>query len=156
MAKFMQNLPGLESSNVDDSSNLDRRWELCRAEIELFLQASGVTKDDKKRAILLHTSGKRVREIFATLHQGTSYAEACKTITYKPKKKYIYERWLFQNVRQTCDETTSAFIVRLHKLAETCEYYIWVVTKFILLLIQHNSRAWADWKIYQKNFLNQG
>ena len=63
-----------------------------RAEVELFLQASGVTNDGQKRAILLHTSGKRVREIFATLHQGTSYAEACKTLDdyFKPKKNIIY------------------------------------------------------------------
>ena len=120
----MQNLPGLESFNGYESSNLDRRWELYQAEVELFLQAPGVTNDSQKRAILLHTSGKRVREILATLHQVTSYAEACKTLDdyFKPKKNIIYEHWLFRNARQTCDETTSAFIVRLRKLAATYEY----------------------------------
>ena len=43
-------------------------------------------------------------------------------ITSSPEKNILYERWLFRNARQTYDETTSAFIVRVRKLAATCEY----------------------------------
>lgn len=121
----MSNLPCLEEFNVDDIRNIDRKWELYREEVSLFLQASGITSDAQKRAILLHTSGKRVREIFSTLENtGSTYDEACAALDshFKPQKNLIYDRWVFRNTKQQKDETTSQFIVRLRKLVETCEY----------------------------------
>lgn len=99
MSRLMSNLPLLEPFDVDDTRNIDRRWELYREEVELFLQASGISSDTQKRAILLHTSGKRVREIFSTLSDtvGTTYAEACSALDthFKPQRNVIYDRWLF-------------------------------------------------------------
>jgi len=40
----------------------------------------------------------------------------------KPQKTIIYDRWIFRNTKQQQDESASQFIVRLKKLAETCEY----------------------------------
>ena len=83
-----------------------------------------VSNDNQKRAILLHSSGKRVREIFSTLTTGTTYDEACEALDthFKPMKNIIYDRWLFRNAKQTQDETSAQFMVRLRRLAETCEY----------------------------------
>ena len=94
----MSNLQSLEAFDADNVQNIDKRWELYRQEVDLFIQASGITNDVQKRAILLHSSGKRVREIFSTLaNTGTSYDEACTSLDthFKPHKNIIYDRWLF-------------------------------------------------------------
>ena len=63
MAKLLQNLPMLEPF-VIDSGNLDKRWKIYMNEVNLFLLASGITNDTQKRAVLLHVSGKQVRQVF--------------------------------------------------------------------------------------------
>ena len=68
MSRIMSNLPGLEVFDADNLTNVDRRWESYRQEVDLFLQASGITSDIQKRTILLHASGKRVRETFSTMN----------------------------------------------------------------------------------------
>ena len=125
MAKIMSNLNSLEIFDADNIHNIDKRWGTYRDEVDLFLQASGITQDTQKRAILLHSSGKRVREIFSTLtNTGTTYKEACDALDahFKPHKNIIYDRWIFRNAKQLSDETAAQFIVRLRKLVENCEY----------------------------------
>jgi len=98
----MANLPGVEVFDADNTYNIDRRWELYRQEVELFLQAPGISSDAQKRAILLHTSGKRVREIFTTVvDTGTTYTEACAALDthFKPQKNIIHDRWMFRNAK---------------------------------------------------------
>ena len=34
---------------VDDTTNIDRRWEIYRNDVDLFLQASGDTNDAQKK-----------------------------------------------------------------------------------------------------------
>ena len=121
----MSNLIGLQTFEVDNTHNIDRRWNIYRQEVELFLQASGISSDVQKRAILLHSSGRRVQEIFSTLtNTGTSYNEACIALDgyFKPHKNIIYDRWVFRNAKQNGTETASQFIVRLRKLVNNCEY----------------------------------
>ena len=105
MAKILQNLPGLEPFNVDttETTNLGKKWKLYQEELDLFLLASGgITQDGQKRAILLHSGGKRVREIFSTLNDtGTTYELACQKLNeyFSPKKNTIYERWVFRKCK---------------------------------------------------------
>ena len=125
MARIMSNLHGLETFDTENTNNIDKRWQLYREEVDLFIQASGINSDTQKRAILLHSSGKRVREIFSTLqNKGTTYDEACTALDayFKPHKNIIYDRWLFRTAKQRSDETAAQFIVRLRTLADTCEY----------------------------------
>ena len=127
MAKLLQNLTSIEPFNVDtqETTNLGKKWKVYQQEINLFLLASGITQDNQKRAVLLHSSGKRVREIFSTLENtGNSYEDACKSLDayFSPKKNTIYERWVFRNTKQTPEESVSHYITKLRKLGETCEY----------------------------------
>ena len=111
---------------MDSGGNLDRRWKLYREEVEIFLTASGITNDNQKRAVLLHVSGKQVRDIFNTLSDvGTTYQEACERLVeyFLPKKNIIYERWQFHNAKQNSDEQTLTYVTRLKTLCETCEYH---------------------------------
>ena len=115
----------MEPFPVDNVWNLDRRWKRYREEIELFLAASGITNDNQKRAVLLHLSGKQVRDIFNTLQNvGTTYQEACEKLDeyFLPRKNVIYERWKFHDSKQLEDENTLTFVTRLKSLCETCEY----------------------------------
>ena len=124
MAKSLQNLPMLEPF-VIDSGNLDKRWKIYMNEVNLFLLASGITNDTQKRAVLLHVSGKQVRQVFNTFTDvGTSYQDACDKLQehFVPKKNIIYERWQFRNARQTEAENCLSFVTRLKNMAETCEY----------------------------------
>ena len=125
MAKLLQNIPMLEAFPVDNIGNLDRRWKIYREELELFLTASGITNDNQKRAVLLHVSGKQVRDIFNTFSNvGPSYQDACDRLDeyFLPKKNVIYERWQFHNSKQGTDENTLTYVTRLKTLSETCEY----------------------------------
>ena len=110
---------------VIDSGNLDKRWKIYMNEVNLFLLASGITNDTQKRAVLLHVSGKQVRQVFNTFTDvGTSYQDACDKLQehFVPKKNIIYERWQFRNARQTEAENCLPFVTRLKNMAETCEY----------------------------------
>ena len=127
MAKLLQNLSGIEPFNVDtqETTNLGKKWKVYQQEIDLFLLASGITQDIQKRAVLLHSSGKRVREIFSTLaNTGTSYEDACNSLDgyFSPKKNTIYERWVFRNTKQAPEESVFSYVTKLRKLGETCEY----------------------------------
>jgi len=108
----------------DESLNLDKRWKLYREEVDLFLLASGITNDIRKKAVLLHLSGSQVREIFSTLETTTTYADACTKLDayFRPKKNVIYERWCFRNAKQLDRETCMSYVTRLKKLIESCEY----------------------------------
>ena len=124
---FPHSQPGLQPFVVDttETTILGKKWKLYRQELDLFLAASGITQDAEKRAILLHASGKNVREIFSTFdNTGTTYEETCaKLDTYfSPQKNLIYERWIFRNVKQTSKEDCLTYITRLRKLVENCEY----------------------------------
>ena len=124
MEKSLQNLPMLEPF-VIDSGNLDKRWKIYMNEVNLFLLASGITNDTQKRAVLLHVSGKQVRQVFNTFTDvGTSYQDACDKLQehFVPKKNIIYERWQFRNARQTEAENCLSLVTRLKNMAETCEY----------------------------------
>ena len=115
MAKFLQNLPGLEPFNVDttETTNFGKKWKLYQEELDLFLLASGITQDSQKRAILLHSGGKRVPEIFSTLNDtGTTYELACQKLNeyFSRKNNTIYERWVFRNEKQRKDEATMPYV----------------------------------------------
>lgn len=69
MAKAISNLPGLEQFiiNENDTTNIDKRWEIWREDFELYLMATGVTQVAQKKALLLHLAGKDIKEIYKTL-----------------------------------------------------------------------------------------
>ena len=69
MAKLISNLPGIEQFiiNENDTTNLDKQWETCKEDFELYLVATEVTQDAQKKALLLHLAGKNVKEVYKTL-----------------------------------------------------------------------------------------
>ena len=63
MARNISNLPAVEPFIVDDTQNLDKKWENWREDFSTYLLATGITQEAQKKALLLHLSGKQVKEI---------------------------------------------------------------------------------------------
>ncbi|XP_065665580.1 uncharacterized protein LOC136087004 [Hydra vulgaris] len=128
MAKAIRNLPGIEQFiiNENDTTNIDKRWEIWREDFELYLMATGVTQEAQKKALLLHLAGKDIKEIYKTLKgKGTDHYNAMfeKLDQYfKPKKNITYERYIFKNIKQNEEESTVSFVTRLRKQADYCAF----------------------------------
>ena len=77
------------------------RWNTCIADFKMFLTASGITDNTRKRALLLYQAGGRVREIFKQIpNNGADDAhETAKTKLddyFAPQKNKRYEVYKFR------------------------------------------------------------
>ena len=90
------------------------------------MDATGVTQDQQRRALLLHLGGKDVKNIYRTLKEDTDNFNNIVTKLdnyFKPKKNIPYEKYVFKQATQNKDENTVSYITRLRTLAETCEFH---------------------------------
>ena len=52
---------------IGENTNLAKSWELYFKRFNYYLNASGVTKDEQKKAMLLHLAGEEIQDIFETV-----------------------------------------------------------------------------------------
>ncbi len=109
-----------------DPNELNERWTKWLRGFKLFLRAKGVTDDQQKVALLLHSGGYELQDLFFTLggdDTGT-FDNATKTLDdhFTPKKNIPYERYLFRKMRQAVDESVDEFVYRLRRKAVFCEF----------------------------------
>ena len=102
-------------------------WKKWLADFEMYILASGVTNNTRKRALLLYQAGSRVREIFAQLSDtgnADAYdtAKAKLTAYFEPHKNRRYDVYVFRNTYQEQHETLDQYITRLRTLAQPCEF----------------------------------
>uniref|UniRef100_A0A3P9MCB8 Gypsy retrotransposon integrase-like protein 1 n=1 Tax=Oryzias latipes TaxID=8090 RepID=A0A3P9MCB8_ORYLA len=122
------NLPAVAPFDVlSDSANVGVRWQKWLSSFKLYLAASGVREDARKRALLLHLSGAEVQDIFFTLDDAgndDSYEAAVNKLNayFTPQKNIPYERHVFRQAEQSQGESMDSFVSRLKKLAATCEF----------------------------------
>jgi hypothetical protein len=110
---------------IGENTNLSKSWEQYVKRFEYYLKATGINKDAQKKALLLHVSGNEVQDIYETLPEhGTRYDDVVETLSnyFKRNKNISYERYLFRKTKQGETEITDNFIVRLSKLAVSCEF----------------------------------
>jgi hypothetical protein len=91
------------------------------------LKATGATKDEQKRALLLHVAGEEVQDIIETLdNTGTKYDQAVAALSdyFKPRKHISFERHVFRHAKQKEDETIDNFVRTFHII------YIWRLELF--------------------------
>ena len=108
-----------------DPSTVAQRWKKWVISFQFYLTATGVTEEEQKRALLLHVAGTEVQEVFSTLSaaDGTCAAALNSLNAYfAPKANIRYERYLFCQSSQEQHETIDVFVMRLKKLAATCEF----------------------------------
>ena len=91
---------------------------------DYYLNASGVTKNEQTKAMLLHLAEEEIQDIFETLGNINKciFGQVKTKLSdfFKPKKTIAYERHSFRSCRQGKDETMD--IIRLKKMAISCEY----------------------------------
>jgi hypothetical protein len=92
----------------------------------LFLQARGDTPDGQKKAILLHTAGMDVQDIFDTIPDvdTKNYAASLAALDeqFAPQMNESYERHVFRSMSQDDSETVDQFITRLRQQAKNCGF----------------------------------
>ena len=111
---------------IGENTNLAKSWELYLKRFDYYLNASGVTKDDQKKAMLLHLAGEEIQDIFETLGNinDLNFGEVKGKLSdyFKPQKNVAYERHAFWSCKQDKDEKMDNYIIRLKKMAISCEY----------------------------------
>jgi hypothetical protein len=87
---------------LGENTNLSNAWEQYFKRFEYYLKATGVTKDEQKRALLLHVAGEEVHDIIETLdNTGTKYDEIIYCLVflllcvtkYMSFKRYVFSRF---------------------------------------------------------------
>ena len=62
---------GLAPFDCSNTAGVSARWERWLRAFELFADEKGVEDADQKKALMLHTAGLSVQDIFFTLDEGT-------------------------------------------------------------------------------------
>ena len=119
--------PSFPRFDVCDQSSIGQRWKTWVQRFENFILAMGITRNDRKRAMLLHYAGEDVYSIFDTLADtgGVNDYDTAKTKLeehFNPRKNLEFEIYKFRQAKQNVDETMDAFHTRLRHLAEHCEF----------------------------------
>ena len=114
---------------VGEPATLSQRWRIWKDEFELFLTASGIADPTQQRALLLHSAGPRVREIFRTIPDekkggAKDYKKAMDSLTdyFLLKKNIPMARQNFLAAKPVPGERINNFFTRLSSLAEHCEH----------------------------------
>ena len=100
-AKLLTDVHGLGPFDCSDSSGIAARWERWLRAFELFAEGKGITNHGQKKALLLHTAGMSVQDIFFTLPEETEgtnvFVKAISVLNkhFKLQANVPYERLVF-------------------------------------------------------------
>ena len=111
----------------EDPNTLAVRWKLWKRSFNLYLVAKGITKDEQKTALLLHTGGLNFQELYYTLLTGTDikpFAESMELLDnyFAPQLNVPFERHQFRQMEQASGESVDQFVCRLRQKAIFCEF----------------------------------
>ena len=113
-----------------DINNVGFRWTKWLRGFRLYSLGKGVKDPDQLKALLLHSAGNEVQDIYFTLeeldpgHGETVYEITCKLLSdhFSPLKNVPYERSLFRATSQQPNETVEQFIIRLRERTVFCDF----------------------------------
>ena len=111
----------------DDPNTLSVRWKRWKRSFNLYLVAKGITQDAQKKALLLHTGGLDLQELYFTLEpeDETNTFDECLSVLdnyFVPKVNIPFERHLFRQMEQLSGEKVDQFVCRLRQKAATCDF----------------------------------
>lgn len=104
-----------------DTTGIAARWKRWLRAFDLYADGKGIMDKNQRKALLLHSAGLQVQDIFFTLTEEDG-DDACdkvkKTLEkyFKPKTNVPFKRHAFQQMTQKSDETIDQFIVRLRMI----------------------------------------
>ena len=127
MTKEIHDLPSLSPFIVEESvtTNLSKKWEKWLDEFNIYLLATGIAQAQQKNALLLHSAGKNVKEIYETLKtdEKENNAAADKLNDYfKPKVNVTHERYVLKQTKQGKNESIIKFVTQLRLLTKTFKF----------------------------------
>ena len=117
-----------------DPLSIGRHWQRWMKSFSLYSDSKGLIiqadKDDNKvqrRALLLHSAGEDVQEIFETwANTGgiKDYGKAEKALNdyFIPKVNSTYQNHVFRSMEQQDGETVAQFVTRLRQVVKDCDY----------------------------------
>ena len=117
-----------------EPSGVGRRWQRWLKSFSVYADSKGLLiaadKADNKvqrRALLLHSAGEAVQEIFETLAdtgEAKDYEKAVKALNdyFIPKVNSTYQNHLFRSMEQQDGETVAQFVTRLRQVVKDCDY----------------------------------
>ena len=89
------------------------------------MDALGLENDKQKRALLLHSIGERVFDIFVTLSgTGENYQTATQKLDerFHPESNTEFDKWKFKQCVQQQGESVESFHTRLQQIAALCAF----------------------------------
>ena len=105
------------------------RWKRWKRAFRLYVASKGVTNQAQKVALLLHSGGMELQEIFYTLAPEDGEAQNnfdnCLTVLdnyFTLKANVPFERHGFRQMTQLQGETIDQFVCRLRQKAVSCEF----------------------------------
>ena len=84
--------------------------------------AKGVSSDPQKAALLLHTVGRELQELYYTLAALEPYKDVIALLDeyFVPKVNVSFKRHVFRQMEQQNREKVNQFVCRLRQKAITC------------------------------------
>ena len=125
-ATEVRNLPCFNPR--EDPNTLSVRWKRWKRSFELYVLAKGISSDPQKVALLLHTAGMELQELYYTLAATEGelkpYKDVIKILDeyFVPKVNVSFERHVFRQMEQQNGEKVDQFVCRLRQKAITCEF----------------------------------
>ena len=102
MAKVLNYKPGIKEFTVEkfDTRKLKKKWAKLKDDLNFFVVASGITINNRTKALLLQMAGIKVKEIYRSLNSGNIEENFDAQIGrldayFVPRKNLSYERYLF-------------------------------------------------------------
>ena len=117
-----------------DPTSICQKWKRWLRGFQLYADGKGLIltdgEDDNKiqrRALLLHSAGPEVQDIFEVLPdtggpKDYEMAEKALNDYFMTQVNIPFERHQFREMRQGEDETVDQYVVRLKRKAESCDY----------------------------------
>lgn len=112
--------------------NIGTRWTRWVRSFTLFVTGKGIADPEQKKALLLHTAGVDVQDVYFSLPNIDREPEGTDTVYdvtlailndhFKPRVNIPVERAAFRSMVQTPSETVDQYITRLRQKAVLCNF----------------------------------
>ena len=117
---YLSDTQVLKPFDCSETAVISARWERWLRAFELFATGKGVKNADQKKALLLHTAGLDVQDIYSMLEEeggSDNYLKATATLNkyFKPQANVPYERLCFRETSQLANEIVEQFVTRLRQ-----------------------------------------
>ena len=115
-----------ETFHLEPQTTIALRWEKWINRFDIFLVARNINNAERKKAMLLHSAGEEVYDVYDSLQiPAESTYDEFKTLLseyFAPKRNMQYERYAFRKESQSASQTIDSYYTKLKGLAKHCEF----------------------------------